>query len=237
MVTDAIAIIPARGGSKRIPGKNHRDFCGKPIIAYPINAARESGLFARIVVSTDSEDIARTAKKVGAEVPFLRPAEFADDHTTTSAVLLHALQELGEDVPEFACCLYPTAAFVGPTELAAGYALLRETGARTVITVTSFASSIDRALRETEDGRVVWIWPENRDTRSNDLGEALHDAGQFYWVRTEQFLDQPVLIGDDVRALKLDRRAVCDIDTEEDWKWAEIAYSVLRRRREEGRAR
>jgi len=232
-MTDAVAIIPARGGSKRIPGKNLRDFCGQPIIAYAIATARQSGVFARIVVSTDSEDIALVARAEGAEVPFMRPAEIADDHATTSAVLLHALQELGENLTEFACCLYPTAALVGPTELVAGYALLGESGARTVMTVTNFPSPICRALRETTDGRLAWIWPENRDARTNDLDEALHDAGQFYWVRAAEFLERPVLIGDDVRALRLDRRVVCDIDTEEDWEWAEMAYQVLRRRRAE----
>ncbi len=231
-MTGPVAIIPARGGSKRIPGKNLREFCGRPIIAYAIGAALDSGLFARVTVSTDSEDIARVARAEGAEVPYLRPAALADDHATTSAVLLHALQELGDARPEFACCLYPTAAFVGPAELAGGYKLLRQTGARTVMTATGFASSIRRALRESADGRLEMIWPEYRDARSNDLDEALHDAGQFYWVRVGAFLDQPVLIGDDVRAFRLERRMVCDIDTEEDWEWAEIAYQVLSRRRQ-----
>ncbi len=230
MTVEVVAIIPARGGSKRIPGKNIRDFCGQPIIAYPIAAAQASGLFAHIVVSTDSEDIAGVAREAGAEVPFLRQSSLADDHTTTSAVLEHALRALGEERPAFACCLYPTAALIGSAELAGGYEVLRQTGARTVITATSFAAPIRRALRETADGRLEMIWPENRDTRSNDLDEALHDAGQFYWVRVAEFLDHPVLFCDDMRALRLDRRMVCDIDTEEDWEWAETAHQVLRRR-------
>ena len=228
-MTGSVAIIPARGGSKRIPGKNLRDFCGRPIIAYAIEAARDSGLFGRIVVSTESEEIARVA---GAEIPFSRPADLADDHATTSAALLHALNALTDDGFEFACCLYPTAAFIGPAELKEGYELLHESGGRTVMTVTSFASSIRRALIENADGRLKMIWPEHRDARSNDLDEALHDAGQFYWVRVAEFLDRPVLIGGDVRGLRLDRRSVCDIDTEEDWQWAETAYQVRRRRHE-----
>jgi len=226
-VTDAVAIIPARGGSKRIPGKNLRPFRGRPIIAYPIAAARDSGLFTRIVVSTDSEEIAAVARAEGAEIPFVRPGALADDHATTSAVLRHALSSLDANGQTFACCLYPTAVFAGPAELAAGLDLLRRSGARTVMTVAAFASPIQRALRRAPDGRVEMIWPETRDTRTNDLEEAFHDAGQFYWVRAADFLERPVLLGDDVWGLRLDRRRVCDIDTEEDWLWAEAVHEML----------
>ena len=223
-MSEAVAIIPARGGSKRIPGKNIRLFCGRPIIAYAIEAARRSGLFARILVSTDSDEIACIARAHGAETPFVRPAALADDVTTTAAVLAHALGALGAAAPAHACCLYATAAFVTPEDLSAGFELLRARPFSTVIGVTSFPAPIFRALRRTDNGQVKMIWPEHRDTRSNDLPEALHDAGQFYWVCVDDFLDQPVLFGERTGAVRLPRRRVYDIDTVEDWEWAEAAY-------------
>ena len=224
-----VAIIPARGGSKRIPDKNIKDFAGNPIISYSIKAALESRLFDRIIVSTDSEEILRVAESYGAEVPFMRPAELADDFTPTAPVLIHALEWLisHEFHPDYYCCIYATAPFVSSKYLKQGFELLCEKNGSAVRSVTSFPYPILRALKIDEQGRFKMLWPEYENTRSNDLPEAYHDAAQFYWGRTDKFLKEKTLLPEDAYPLVLPRYLVQDIDTTEDWENAEKMYSAL----------
>ena len=224
-----VAIIMGRGGSKRVPLKNIKPFCGKPIIAYPIEAAYESELFDKIIVSTDSEEIARVAKEYGAEVPFLRPTELADDHTSTAPVLAHALNWLIEQgtMVNFVCCIYATAAFVRPEFLRQGYDMLKKHGISSVFPVTTFPSSIYRALQIGGDGCLKMVWPEYELTRSNDLPEAYHDAGQFYWLDSEKFLREQRIYSSDAMPIILPRAYVQDIDTPEDWQAAELKFKAL----------
>ncbi len=226
-----LAIIPARGGSKRIPRKNIRDFLGKPIIAYSIEAAQKCGLFDHIVVSTDDAEIADVARGFGAEVPFMRPAPLADDHTGTAAVVKHALQMLdGTARPaEFACCIYATAPFVTPQDLQAGFELLQTTRKDYAFSVTSFGFPIHRALR-LKDGGVEPIYPQYRETRSQDLEEAYHDAGQFYWGRASAWLADVPIYSQSAAPLMLPRHRVQDVDTLEDWKRAELMYRISQKR-------
>ncbi len=225
----AIAIIPARGGSKRIPGKNIRPFCGRPIIAYPIEVALRSGLFDKVIVSTDSDEIAAIAHENGAEVPFRRPAHLADDFATTSAALLHALEWLRDrgEAPRHICCIYPTAPLLKVRYLREGYKKLISEGCATVFSVTTFPFPLWRALKVNSRGRLEMFWPQYKEVRSNDLPEAYHDAGQFYWVNVEKFFQEPVLYSSDSMPVVIPRRYVQDIDTEEDWKTAEAMYRAL----------
>lgn len=228
MSRDAVAIIPARGGSKRIPGKNIRPFNGVPIIGHSIEAAQRSGLFGRILVSTDSEEIAAVAARFGAECAFRRPPELADDHTATAPVVRHALEWLAAEratVP-YACCIYATAPFIRAADLTAGYAALREHDCSSVFTVATFGFPIWRALKLTDRGTLAMIWPEHGLTRSQDLPEAYQDAGQFYWLNVPRFLalDAPTLYFADSRPLRIPRWRVQDIDTEEDWQRAELMH-------------
>lgn len=225
---DALAIIPARGGSKRIPGKNTKLFAGRPVIAYSIEAAKASGCFSRIIVSTDSEHIAEVARHYGAETPFMRPAALADDHTATAPVLIHALQALQAEYPlpgQF-CCIYPAAPFITPEDLARGRALLIEHAVTSVFPVTTFPSSIYRALG-IQGGFVRILRPENLETRTQDLPEAYHDAGQFYWCDTGKFLAEHKLWTDRSMPLVLPRHRVCDLDTEEDWRTGELLFAAI----------
>jgi pseudaminic acid cytidylyltransferase len=226
-----IAIIPARGGSKRIPKKNIRLFAGAPMISYSIRAARTTGLFERILVSTDSDEIARIACECGAEVPFRRPADLSDDHTPTAPVLVHALRWLEERNvrPKIACCIYATAPMLQTEDLRRGYETLVQTGAGSAFSVTSFPYSIFRALRVTPEGTVAMFWPEHRLTRSQDLPPAYHDAGQFYWFDVDRFLAEPNLYAD-ARPIILQRSRVQDIDTLEDWATAEQMFRALQER-------
>jgi len=224
-----LCVIPARGGSKRIPRKNIRAFAGKPIIAWPIAAALETGLFDRVMVSTDDDEIAEVALAQGAEVPFLRPKDLADDHTGTNAVVKQAIlwhQAQGVTV-EVACCLYATAPFVQARYLQEGYERLMASGKAFVFSVTSYAFPIQRAIRLNAQGEVEAIHPEFRQTRSQDLEPAFHDAGQFYWGRAEAFLNDTPLFAPTSLPVILPRYLVQDIDTEEDWRRAELMYQVL----------
>jgi len=224
-----VAIIPARGGSKRVPLKNIKPFLGKPIISYSIAAAQSSGLFDRIVVSTDSKEIADVALKFGAEVPFMRPADLADDFTTTAPVLLHALKWLMENgnPVQYACCIYATAPFVRPVYLKEGFNTITEKGVSSVFSVTTFPFPIFRALKINEEGHMQMFWPEHELTRSNDLPEAYHDAGQFYWLNCKAFFEDPRLYGRDALPVLLPRYMVQDIDTLEDWEAAEHLFKAL----------
>lgn len=224
-----VAIIPARGGSKRIPGKNTRLFAGKPIIAYSIEAAKQSGLFDRIIISTDSDQIAEVAKDYGAEIPFKRPSELSDDHTPTAPVVAHALNWLAENdsAADYACCIYATAPFVQAQYLQQGFQVLTAKNASSAFSVTSFAFPIFRALKIAKQGHLQMIWPEHQLTRSNDLPESYHDAGQFYWLDAKKFLQDQLMYGADAQPVILPRYLVQDIDTPEDWDTAEYMFKAL----------
>ena len=224
-----VAIVPARGGSKRIPNKNIKPFLGKPIISYSIRAAKEADVFDHVIVSTDSEEIARVAKEYGAEVPFMRPAGLADDLTPTAPVLAHALNWLAENgmSAKYACCIYATAPFVQAQYIREGYETLVNKEVASVFSVTTFPFPIFRALRIAEDGHLEMFWPEHELTRSNDLPEAYHDAGQFYWLDCETFLREQKLYSRDALPIILPRYLVQDIDTLEDWQTAERMFKAL----------
>jgi pseudaminic acid cytidylyltransferase len=224
-----VAVIPARGGSKRIPRKNIRPFAGKPVIAYSIAAARDCGLFERIMVSTDDEEIASVARAWGAEAPFVRPARLSDDHTGTNAVTAHALDwlaDLGQPAT-LACCIYATAPFITPADLRHGHAVLTGTGKSFVFSAARFAVPIQRALRILPDGGVSPFFPEWVECRSQDLEAAYHDAGQFYWGRAEAFRDGLPLFASHSAPIILPRHRVQDIDTPEDWAEAELTHAAL----------
>ena len=229
---NAVAIIPARGGSKRIPRKNIRTFAGLPIIAYSIRAAKAADLFTRVIVSTDDEEISTVANEQGAEAPFRRPVELADDFATTDAVLLHALEWLWSEGTQFDyfCCIYPTAPFVTPADLENGLKVLQQTDATTAVSVSVYPSTIFRALKITKDDRLEMFWPEHRDRRSQDFETAWHDAGQFYWGHAAKFARERHLFGENTVAIPLSRSRVQDIDTAEDWQRAEKMYAVLQNR-------
>lgn len=224
-----VAVIPARGGSKRIPRKNIKPFCGKPMIAWPIEAARASGCFDRILVSTDDEEIAGVANQHGAETPFTRPADLSDDHATTTAVIAHATHWLGEqgEMPTLVCCLYATAPFVTADDLRRGLAKIEASGCDYAFSVTSFPFPIQRALRVTPGDRVEMFQPEHFLTRSQDLEEAYHDAGQFYWGHAEAWLRGDKIFTTASTPVMLPRHRVQDIDTEEDWVRAEWLFKAL----------
>jgi len=227
-----LAIITARGGSKRIPRKNIRDFCGKPIMAYSIRAAIEADCFDEVMVSTDDNEIAEVARKWGASVPFMRSARTATDHATTAEVLLevlHAYQQRSLNI-DLACCLYPTAPFVTPANLQAALSLLlKHQEIKGVIPVTRFSYPIQRALRM-QDGMIALFQPEHLLTRSQDLEPAYHDAGQFYWFRVAAFLQTQNLMGPGTAGMVLPEWQVQDIDNDDDWILAEMKYSLIQER-------
>lgn len=224
-----IAVIPARGGSKRIPRKNVKLFAGRPMITWSIEAAQASGLFDRIVVSTDDQEVADVAQASGAEVPFLRPAELADDYTPTIPVISHAIRWVAEHwaVPTLTCCIYATAPFIRASDLIRGAAMLDETDADFALPVTSYPFPIQRAVRLNCQGRMEMFSPEHAQTRSQDLVEAYHDVGQFYWGRTNAWLTETSLIGSCSVPIVIPRHRAQDIDTHEDWLRAEIMFSTL----------
>jgi N-acylneuraminate cytidylyltransferase len=224
-----VAIIPARGGSKRIPRKNIKPFAGLPMIAHSIKAALQADVFDRVIVSTDSDEIMEVAKQYGAEAPFRRPAELADDFTATDAVIKHALDWLAaNDCPvNYFCCIYPTAPFLRAEYIRKGFELLQSQQASTAFSVTSFPYTIFRGLKINERGRVEMFWPENFTKRSQDLPEAFHDAGQFYWGDAEKYLSEKQLFTSDSVPVVLPRQLVQDIDTPEDWEVAEIMFKTL----------
>jgi pseudaminic acid cytidylyltransferase len=224
-----LAVIPARGGSKRIPRKNIQPFGGLPMIAWSIRAAIDSACFDRIIVSTDDDEIAALAKEYGAEAPFLRPKELSDDHTGTTPVVAHAVQwqlDHGVSASEV-CCLYATAPFVRALDLQHGLTVLEESGADFAFSITSYPFPIQRAVRITEVGRVEMFQPNQFQTRSQDLEEAWHDAGQFYWGKAEAWLAGKPLFGPDSAPVILPRYRVQDIDTPEDWARAEFMLKAL----------
>lgn len=224
-----IAIIPARGGSKRIPRKNIKLFCGKPIIAYSIMAAQKTKLFDRIIISTDDHEIASIALEWGAEVPFMRPPNLADDYTTTLEVINHAINWLNknDDFYDYACCIYPTAPFIRISDLKKGYELLKNNDFYFSFPITTFPSSIFRSLKLTENNNLKMFWPEHLNTRTQDLPEAYHDVGQFYWGKTEAFLKTSSIFEEHSSPVIIPRHLAQDIDTPEDWTQAELVYQTL----------
>jgi pseudaminic acid cytidylyltransferase len=229
-----LAIIPARGGSKRIPRKNIKLFCGKPMIAWSIEAAKSSGCFDEIVVSTDDEEIAEVARSCGATTPFMRPAELSDDHTGTSPVMAHTIEWFRQNsqTPDEVCCLYATAPFVRGDDIVKGLDILTKNSCQYVFPVTSYAFPIQRAIRITEEKRVQMFYPEHFGTRSQDLDEAYHDAGQFYWGSADAWLQQMRIFGPDSIPIVLPRSRVQDIDTEEDWIRAELMFKAMQAQNE-----
>jgi len=225
-----LGVIPARGGSKRIPGKNIRRFCGKPMIAWSIEAARNSGVIDRLLVSTDDEEVARVAREYGAETPFLRPAELADDFTPTVPVVKHAVSwAVASWGPvEHVCCLYATAPFARSEDMAIAYQrLVGEVVTGYVFAATDFGFPIQRAFRIKAGGFCEMFAPENYNVRSQDLEPAYQDAGQFYWGRADAFLQDKRFMSDDSKPLVLPRHRVQDIDTLDDWERAELMWRLL----------
>lgn len=221
-----LAIIPARGGSKRIPGKNIRNFLGQPIISYSIRAALDSGLFDEVMVSTDDEEIARCAIEYGAKVPFMRSSGNSDDHATTLDVLEEVLESYHQRnrVFENLCCIYATAPLIAVNDLKNGYRKLVSGGYDSLFPVVEFDFPIWRSLRLEKD-RLQMVWPENKSTRSQDLPAAYHDAGQWYWLNCKQV---PLsILGENTGTLILENGKVQDIDTETDWKLAEIKFQLI----------
>ena len=233
-----VAVIPARGGSKRIPNKNVKPFCGKPIIAYSIEAALASEVFDRVIVSTDFSEVMDVAKEYGAEVPFLRPDELSDDHTPTIPVIAHAIETLDQQVESdpdseqakgivsHACCIYATAPFVQVADIESGLKTLQTSQADFCFTATSFAFPIWRAIGLSENNTVEMFWPENGNKRSQDLEEAYHDAGQFYWGTSHAWKNATNIFSANSTAVVIPRARVQDIDTVEDWERAEAMYQA-----------
>ncbi len=224
-----LCIIPARGGSKRIPRKNIKLFNNKPMIAHSIIVAQQSGLFSDIIVSTDDAEIAQVAREYGANVPFVRPPELSDDFATTGAVIAHAVDFMQQNgwSGDAVCCIYATAPFVQTDDLLRGFQQLRDTGADFAFSVCSFAFPIQRALRMNEQGEVAMFQPELFAVRSQDLEEAWHDAGQFYWGTAQAWLAQKPIFNSHSVGVPLPRYRVQDIDTPEDWVRAELLAKVL----------
>jgi pseudaminic acid cytidylyltransferase len=223
-----IAIIPARGGSKRIPRKNVKEFAGRPMIAYSIQAAQECGLFDKIIVSTDDEEIATIARSFGAEVPFMRPKELSDDHTATIPVIAHAIQTLQNNyVIDNVCCIYATAPFIRSSDLIDAYNALLTHNKQYAFPVTTFPFPIQRGVKRDVEGNIEMFNPQHFATRSQDLEEAYHDVGQFYWGRAAAWLEGKPIFSDAATTIVLPRHLVQDIDTPEDWIRAELMYKVL----------
>lgn len=231
-----IAVIPARGGSKRVPRKNIRDFCGRPMIAWSIDAARESGLFDHILVSTEDAEIADIARHWGAEVPFVRPAELSSDHAGTTEVVAHAARwacDQGWPVTAV-CCVCATAPFLSVRDIEQGLQAIESGKWEYSFAVTDFASPIFRAFKRHSTGGVEMIFPEHFPTRSQDLPTALHDAGQFYWGRTGAWLEDKQIFAPHSLPIMIPRWRVQDIDSEDDWVRAELVAPAIMKRASQG---
>lgn len=223
-----VAIIPARGGSKRIPRKNIRAFAGRPMIAYAIDAALQSGLFAHVVVSTDDAEIAEIARSLGAETPFTRPNNLADDHTPTVPVIAHAIdacEALGQAVGA-ACCIYPCVPFLQTGDLRAALDLLHSTDADYCFPIAEYPSAVQRALRRDSAGHLSPLHPEHQLTRTQDLEPAFFDVGQFYWGRRDAWMTNPRIHSSGV-GLPIPAWRAVDIDTTDDWQRAETIHQSL----------
>jgi pseudaminic acid cytidylyltransferase len=223
-----IAIIPARGGSKRIPRKNIKTFCGQPMIAYAISSAKESGLFDHIVVSTDDQEIAQIAKKWGAEIPFLRPVELAGDYTATVPVVVHAIQVCGALGWKFdnVCCIYPSVPFIQVDDLIGAMHQFAEGKADYCFPVTEYPSAIQRSLKRLSDGKMQPFYSEYESIRTQDLEPAYYDAGQFYWGKVNAWLSNPNIHSGGL-GYTIPNWRVVDVDTLDDWTRAEIIYRSI----------
>ena len=224
-----IAVIPARGGSKRIPRKNIKYFCGKPMIAWSIDVAKMSGLFDHIIVSTDDVEIVEVAKQWGAETPFMRPDELSNDYAGTTEVIAHATQwalDQGLDV-DAVCCIYATAPFVQVEDLQRGLEALESGDWAYAFTATDFAAPIFRAFKQSADGGIEMFFPEHFSTRSQDLPTALHDAGQFYWGRPSAWMEDKRIFDRHSVPVIIPRWRVQDIDDQDDWIRAEMIYKQM----------
>lgn len=224
-----VAIIPARGGSKRIPRKNIKEFCGKPMIAWSIEAAQKSGVFDRIIVSTDDEEIAEVARQHGAEVPFMRPDELSNDFAGTIPVIHHATDWLISHgcAVDFVCCIYATAPFIRAEDIVRGFDTLREQQGDYAFTVSRFPYPIQRALKVSDEQRISMFSPDMFHVRSQDLEESWHDAGQFYWGTSVAWLNEKPIFSADSYSIELPRERVQDIDTPEDWRVAEWLFKSM----------
>jgi len=221
-----IAVIPARGGSKRIPRKNIREFAGKPIIAWPISVALQSGLFDQVVVSTDDDEIVGIAKELGALAPFLRRPDLADDYSDTKAVVVNAIQEMGlsEDLFVDVCCIYPTAVFLTGDLLIEGLTKLDSSAASFTFAMTNLDPVVFRSFIKSDDGRVKMLFPENYSVRSQDLPSIFCDAAQFYWGKVGSWQSDKPIIGTNSIGIFIDSSRVQDIDTEQQWLSAEAKF-------------
>lgn len=220
-----LCIIPARGGSKRIPRKNVKPFLGKPMLAYSIETANQTGLFDEIMVSTDDDEIVEVARQYGAKVPFKRSAETASDFATTADVLKEVLtqyQSLGKEFDNF-CCFYATAPLVQSKDVVSAFELLQHSDFTCVYPVVQFSYPIWRCLDLATDGTMTRHWPEFENSRSQDLPKEYHDTGTFYWYKTKEWLSGNNKVG----GIEVDETTIQDIDTETDWKLAEIKYRML----------
>ena len=225
-----VAIIPARGGSKRIPRKNIKLFNGLPMIAWSIQTAIKSGCFDRVIVSTDDEEIAKIANLYGAETPFIRPENLSDDYTTTSEVMVHAINHessQGRDL-DYVCCIYPTAPFIRANNLKKGLESIQSGNYEYVFSATTYAFPVERAFFFNNLDGLEMLFPENAKVRSQDLKDTFHDAGQFYWGRSHTWLKRQPIFHSNSFPLNLPRIEVVDIDTEEDWEEAEIKFKLLK---------
>ncbi len=230
---ERIAIITARGGSKRIPKKNIRNFCGKPIIAYSIEAAIESGLFSEVMVSTDSEEIAETARRFGARVPFLRSRKNADDYATTADALLEVMeryQEMGRTF-SYLCCIYPTAPFVTAEKLRDAMRLMEEHHPSLILPVVAFSYPPQRSYVMDENGCLEFKYEEYSRSRSQDLEKWYHDAGQFYMYDAKRFLQEKGAPQGPIMPIYVSELQVQDIDSEDDFKIAELKYQLMKEKR------
>lgn len=224
-----VAIITARGGSKRIPNKNIKKFLGVPIIKYSIDIALQADCFDEIMISTDDKEIAIIVKRLGAKVPFFRSLKNSNDFAMTADVIYEVLTEYAKRGKEFeyACCIYPTAPFISSEVIKKGLKILKSCKADTVVPVVRFGYPIQRSLK-IENGKLKMNWPENLNKRSQDLMPAYHDVGQFYWMKVPSFLKQKLLFTDNSIPIEIPESEVQDIDTEEDWKIAEMKYKILK---------
>lgn len=229
-----IAVIPARGGSKRIPRKNIKTFCGKPMIAWSIEAAKSSNLFDHIIVSTDDEEIADVARQCGAEVPFMRPVELANDYAGTAPVIAHATQWALDQgyILSAVCCIYATTPFIDVDDIRRGWDALNTGHWDYAFTATDFDAPIFRSFKQTSSGGIEMFFPDQYETRSQDLPTALHDAGQFYWGRPTAWLEEKRVFEPHSKPVIIPRWRVQDIDTHDDWQRAEILASILSKKPE-----
>lgn len=226
-----LAVIPARGGSKRISRKNIKPFLGIPLLIRTIELLEAAEIFDDVVVSTDDDEISALAISAGAQVPFRRPAELASDTAATLPVIEHAVRSMDEREvrADFVCCVYPTAVLAQPADFRSALSTLRQSGLDYVFTATSFPYPIQRALRQSADGSCEMFWPEHRQSRSQDLEPAFHDAGQLYFGCRDAWLERRPLFGPNSRMLLIPRYRVQDIDTPEDWERAEFIFEMLQR--------